>query len=526
MSRLFKKAFLFIGFIFLSFTIIRSGFNGWALYSTLLSEYEDKGRALATGLANAADNFIVNQELSDLMMTATQYKNTINGVSYVVITTPQDKILIHTFDDELPDVIEAIIRNNIGGELVQLEHEDHPHLYDVTADIDEGRLGRVHIGLDVDPIKRHAQGMVVQQILLGAGLFFIAVGLCYIFIQHISRPLTKLNEFAEALTQHDFSRPLSKEKEINELIRSSQQDEVVTLAQSFITLEKKIIRYIDNLNKTLSSKQAIDSELRIARSIQMSMLQDKDMSQSHELIDISSHLSPARHVGGDFYDILCVSEDHILFVVGDVADKGVPAALYMGITMTLCQSLADPNMSPAEILEAVNRKLCEKNKHCVFVTMFMGHINLKDGTLTYCNAGHNPPLYRNKQREVLELPNHGNIALGVDPDPHLSDHVINFLPGDSLLVYTDGVTEALNEKQELFGEDALVDFYRDYHGSACATLDSLLSQLKDFSGEAKQSDDITMLLFDYHNQESDYDIGCPWPGEAYDEVSKAANAND
>lgn len=255
---------------------------------------------------------------------------------------------------------------------------------------------------------------------------------------------------------------------------------------------------IDTAVKT-SKESRVESELSLATQIQANMLPSIfPVYPEHSEFDIYATMNPAKEVGGDFYDIFMTDDKHIAIVIADVSGKGVPAALYMVITKTLIKNHAQLGISPEETLNRVNNILCENNKIGIFVTGWIGIMDIETGLMTYSNAGHNPPLAKlgNSDFDFLEM-SPGLVLAGME-DFKFKNAEMNLSPGDKILLYTDGVTEAVNAKNELYGEDRLKE-YLDKHSTDTpeGILHGLRADIDNFAGKAEQFDDITMLLFTY-----------------------------
>ena len=279
-------------------------------------------------------------------------------------------------------------------------------------------------------------------------------------------------------------------------------DEVGQLSSSVDTMRLALKEYITNLTETTRAKERIESELKIARNIQMNFLPKHfppfpDRSE----FDIFAMLDSAKHVGGDLYDFFLLDEDHLFFSVGDVSDKGVPAALFMAVTKTLMKGIAEQGLEPSDILSKVNNELCLGNESSMFVTLFCGILNLRTGKLRYSNAGHNPPVLLRKGQDArwLEMP--PGMVLGGMEDMMFQTRDLAFQPGDKLLAYTDGVSEAMNPALELYSDDRLLS---EAQARTLANPEELvtgiLNTVRTFSDGAPQSDDITILALQYHGQ--------------------------
>ena len=245
-------------------------------------------------------------------------------------------------------------------------------------------------------------------------------------------------------------------------------------------------------------KQRMEETLKLAHDIQMSMVPKifppfPDRSE----FDIFATLAPAKEVGGDFYDFFFIDDDHLCFAVGDVSGKGVPASLFMAVTKTLFKATAGNCGTPGEILARLNTEICRDNESCMFVTLFCAILNIRTGQVDYGNGGHNPPYYLH-QRGVSPLENLGGRVLGlVEQSPYASGRMV-LAPGEALLLYTDGVTEAMNPSETLYSDQRLEQFLGTNRGSAPRQIiGDLIGDVKQFAGGAPQSDDITVLALLY-----------------------------
>ncbi len=244
----------------------------------------------------------------------------------------------------------------------------------------------------------------------------------------------------------------------------------------------------DQLEKTTKAKERIESELRIARNIQMSMV--PNIFPDIDGIDLYAAMTPAKEVGGDLYGYL-LQGDELYFCVGDVSGKGVPASLFMAQATRLFRSLAAQHMMPSEICTRMNNALTEDNEQGMFVTMFMGLIHLKSGRMEFCNAGHNPPLLDNPPH-YMEM--ESNAPIGLWPGIDFVGECIEDVKGKPILVYTDGLNEAENQEQEQYGDERLIASLADKSfGSAKEVVEFLRSEVEQHRNGAEPNDDLTIL---------------------------------
>ena len=247
----------------------------------------------------------------------------------------------------------------------------------------------------------------------------------------------------------------------------------------------------------ISSKAAtMKHELVTATAIQDNMLAEAfPVTDRYELYAM---MNPAREVGGDFYDFFELDEDHVAIVIGDVSDKGVPSALFMAMGASIMHSYGELGYSPSQIFKETNRRLCNGNKEGMFITAFFGIVDLRTGTITYANAGHCAPVIKRANGKAQFLNMQADLFLGSIENIDYADQHVQLYKGDKILLYTDGVTEAMNLEEDLYGKERLKEFVNN---NARATMkesvDALVSNIKEFANGAEQNDDITMLLFEY-----------------------------
>ncbi|MGO9088774.1 MAG: PP2C family protein-serine/threonine phosphatase, partial [Candidatus Sulfotelmatobacter sp.] len=250
--------------------------------------------------------------------------------------------------------------------------------------------------------------------------------------------------------------------------------------------------------------QIVTSSLKIARDIQMGLVpRDFPALPEFKEVDIFATIVPALDVGGDLYDFFPLDKDRICFIIGDVSDKGVPAALFMAMARTAFKmsAIASPD-SIGPTMGRVNQFLCESNPQQMFVTALAGILDLRTGRVEYADAGHEPPFIVQTSGAVLEVEKVGGIVLGFIPGQEFTSGTMQLNPGDTLVLYTDGVTEAMNVDHELFGADAIKGTLSQTGQPADseAIIKALLESVGEFVGEAPQHDDITMLVIRYRGR--------------------------
>ncbi|MCP4404295.1 MAG: SpoIIE family protein phosphatase, partial [bacterium] len=249
------------------------------------------------------------------------------------------------------------------------------------------------------------------------------------------------------------------------------------------------------LHATISAKEKIESELRIAHEIQMeSVPRIFPPFPERKELDIFAVLEPAREVGGDFYDFFFIDENRLCFVIADVSGKGVPAALFMSAVKTLIKATAKHVHQPGKLLESVNLELAPENESCTFVTVFCGLLNLSTGEVRYTNAGHNSPLLLRQEHQADFIPSTRTTVVGVDEEAVYHEATLTLVPGETLCLYTDGITEAFDAEDAMFTEERLQQTLGNYPADSMQHfVPALLKDVKNFAGETPQSDDMTVL---------------------------------
>lgn len=276
-------------------------------------------------------------------------------------------------------------------------------------------------------------------------------------------------------------------------------DEVEELGNAFNDMTVQLRQYIGSLATATAEKERIRTELSLASRIQADMLPDSGHAlRERKECSLYASMTPAKEVGGDFYDFFLTDEDHLVVLIADVSGKGVPASLFMVVARTLLQSRITGSDTLAEAVTGVNDRLCAGNKNGMFVTAWIGVLTLSTGVLTYVNAGHNPPLLGSYEKGYDYLKERGGFVLAGMEDMIYKQKVLQLVPGDTLFLYTDGVTEANDEDGNLYGESrlqALLNSRTEAEPEQLAK--NVWNDIQDFQGKAEQFDDITMLVLNY-----------------------------
>ena len=298
--------------------------------------------------------------------------------------------------------------------------------------------------------------------------------------------------------------------QINESLSSITEGKLDTVVDvrshvEFEELSNDINSTVDTLKRYIADAAArIDAELAFAKAIQHSALPSvfPPYPNRHEFT-IWASMFTAKEVGGDFYDFYFVEEDILAFLVADVSGKGIPAAMFMMQSKTLLKSYAESGMSVEAVFSDANEKLCEGNEAGMFVTAWMGCLNVKTGLLTFANAGHNPPLLKRADGSFEYLKTRAGFVLAGMEGIRYRKNELQLSPGDKLFLYTDGVTEAINTQQELYGEDRLLEVLnRNKDADPGAICQAVKEDVDAFASDAEQFDDITMLCIAFTGEES------------------------
>ncbi len=331
---------------------------------------------------------------------------------------------------------------------------------------------------------------------LGLGLIILLIGfiLSYKPINQISKPLKNLVSYTNELIKNDFHFPEESLKSMFDFSYKST-DEVGKLSEAFLAMQFSLSQYIIDLRNTTIAKESIEGQLKIASAIQLGMIpKTYPTFPDRNEFDIRGYMSPAKEVGGDLFNYFMVDDDHLAFTIGDVSDKGIPAALFMAMTNTLIKAITLSGLSPAEVLYKANNELCKDNEQFMFVTLFLAILNIRTGEVEYANAGHNPFILV-QNNNVVEYRNvYPGIVLAAFNDFEFINEQFTLLPNETILMYTDGVTEAMNNNRKLFGEERLLNLIKEKGNLEISNLiDETISGVKIFVDGYEQSDDITVL---------------------------------
>ena len=333
-----------------------------------------------------------------------------------------------------------------------------------------------------DKVRRTVMGTVI------GGLILLMLA-CSLVIRRELKPLTRLARQAETIASGDFSMSLPHD---------GRSDEVGRLSESFTNMQHSLVNYIEELKNTTAQKASIESELKVASEIQMSMVPRMFPAfPNRKDIELFASISPAKEVGGDLYDFF-IQDEKLNFCVGDVSGKGIPASLFMAVTRNLFRIVAQQGLSPEEIAIQINNILSKDNEQAMFVTMFIGKVDLCTGHLDYCNCGHNAPII---DGQFLDM-KYRNQPLGLLEGVPFYGESIDYIKDRQILLYTDGLNEAENTDKVILGNDRLIELMQGAQNmDARQVVDMLIAAVEEHRAGADPNDDLTLLCLTIKNIE-------------------------
>ena len=341
---------------------------------------------------------------------------------------------------------------------------------------------------------------VVRFVIDGIFIFLVVLGLLIVFfagrrsIKKATKSLKQLAASADEVAKGNFNTPLPS---------LNSRDEIHQLRDSFEKMQLSLTAYIDELKTTTAQKASMESELKVAHDIQMSMLPKTfPPFPNRSDIDVYGTLTPAKEVGGDLFDFF-IRDEQLFFCIGDVSGKGVPASLVMAVTRSLFRNVSSSLSEPHRIANALNLALADSNETSMFVTLFVGVLDLQTGHMRYCNAGHDAPLVMG--HTISWLPCDPNIPIGVMPDWEFTCQEMAFHPQTTLFLYTDGLNEAEDIVHAQFGQQRITDVAETLASGGINDPVTVVNKMSEavaaFVGEAEQSDDLTMLAIKFNGKQ-------------------------
>ncbi len=408
---------------------------------------------------------------------------------------------------ESPEQIEYILSSDwympVGyGEVSGWTATDYMEIFDTRGNL----IGYLVMNIDINEFSNRMGMFLALYIpIMIVILLLAAIRITGGLKKRIINPVNKLAEAARAYTRRDKTLE-SPEESYFQYLQIDTRDEIQQLWDSMTDMEQDMTGTLSRIRKMTAERERLtqerarlQTELDIARDIQRASLPSTFPAFPNRTeFDLFARMTPAKVVGGDFYDFFLLDDDHLVLAIADVSGKGIPAALFMMIGKQALRNSALQGGTPAEILTFVNNQLCENNPNEMFVTIWLGILTISTGEVTACSAGHEYPilLRDNGKYELFEEP-HG-LACGALSGELYENYTFRLPPGGKLFVYTDGVVEAHNGQDELFGAEKLVEeLNRGVEDTPKASVKRILKLINDFAGECEQFDDITMLSLWY-----------------------------
>jgi phosphoserine phosphatase RsbU/P len=396
-----------------------------------------------------------------------------------------------------------LLRSFADGKMRFDEYEDEfgrfRSLYLPVRGVDE-RTYVVGADVDLHEVRQRLAGALRLAITVGVGMFLLSMALGWLLVDRLVQPLMRLTDFTRNMGQRNF-QPDDRELAAMNAISRRRGDEVGSLAEAMAAMIARLQRYLIDMEAATAARERVEGELSAARDIQVGMLPRVfPPFPERRDVDVYAMLESAKQVGGDLYDYVLLDRDRLFFVVGDVSGKGVPAALFMAMTMTLFKATAlASGGEPRDIMRRVNAELSRDNAGQMFVTALCGILDLRTGVVDYSNGGHEPPFVRLADGSVERVARSTGMALGVFEDAEFEPGRRTLAPGDALVLFTDGVSEAANMADDLFTiariEAALAAAPQE--ASARGIAEGLADDVRVFVGEAPQSDDLAILVVRY-----------------------------
>ena len=425
------------------------------------------------------------------------YQIDIDGETYNIADPREDLLYVGTKEAPIKEFEEY--KGNVAVPPL-VYHSDFGWLLTVmrpVVDLETGEaVAAAGVDLNMTDIIRERYAFLRQSLLFVAILLVIAIVSSVALLQGTAvSPLRQLADAATKFAKED--RAFTKEDVIQLDVRSN--DEISDLYHEIRSMENRIVDYMDNLTRVTAEKERVSTELRTASQIQEAMLPNIFPAfPERDDFDLYASMTPAKEVGGDFYDFFLVDDSHLALLIADVSDKGVPAALFMMSAKILLNYRAQLGGSPSEILNAVNAEICKSNKSRMFVTVWLGILDLKTGILTCSNAGHEYPILRGQDGIFRVFKDRHGMVVGALARSKYKDYEISMMPGDAIFVYTDGVPEANNAEGAFYGMERLENtLNRIPEHDPQHILQGIKADVDSFTGEASQFDDLTMLCLEY-----------------------------
>lgn len=488
-STIFNKIFNRVLISFLILSIILGVSVTIILNQLLTKDLISFGKIINHNIASSIEFEMATLDLSEFQTLINRLSEG-TEINYIYITDDQYKVIIDTFSPKPPDLIDDYLLNKKKDEIV---HMDGLNSLQIKEPILYGSLGHVFIGMNKGVIQTKLLAILPKIFFSIPILFGLCLLLLYKVIKQITHPLQALTQFTKNIETSNFAVSNTDVAPIEQL--TVMNDEIGIFSKSYLGLYRELDHHIKKMVDASAAHSAIEKELAIASSIQHGLLNATPSTNYPEALEFSTYFKSAKNIGGDFYDVI-EKGNLCYFVIGDVSGKGVPAALIASTMLSNIRLACQFLDAPIDIVTAVNQEFCKHNKNTVFVTLFFGMLNIETGELDYINAGHASPYVVSNQSIKLESTK--------DPVIGVSDHYFytsnqQFLNQETTLILsTDGLEEAHNNTNELFGEHKIKELLSQLdQPSAKECVDTLVNHVHAFTNGHDQHDDIAILCLQY-----------------------------
>lgn len=507
--------------VFTLLLVLLLGISGSVLFDTVIEkQYNDRGYVVAQIILNDIDHDKIAQytktwEEDEYYQEMTQYLHHIeeySNAAYIYIAVPyEDHTMRYVYDtatyigDSDPisasfdEVWEAYTKGERPKSYLTRHSKKYGYLTSSCLPIKDSSgetVALLFVDTNMEDIIAIIRSYVINMIIVSFILLAVFCVLHWYFMKkNLINPLVIIRDNVRSFAQGNHM-----EKDLLNSI--STKDELEELAKSVGVMEKEIDDYIDNIKSITAEKERISTELSLATRIQASLLPHVfPPFPDRKEFDIYATMEPAREVGGDFYDFFLIDDDHLGIVMADVSGKGIPAALFMMISKTILQSCAMLGRSAAQTLEKTNEAICSNNQTEMFVTVWFGILEISTGIMTCANAGHEYPAIKKCNGEYeLYKDKHGLVIGGMEGTRY-KEYTLKLEAGDKLFVYTDGVPEATDKDNNMFGTERMIAaLNKNKDASIKETIEIVRSDVSDFVKDAEQFDDITMLCLEYRGK--------------------------
>ncbi len=455
---------------------------------------------------------VVSSSLESLNVTSEAYRNkllrlfkeqlmrlSVHESGFAALVDNQGNLLVGSENTNIPEAFQNMLKDNMFTAV-----QRRVTVLSASTDADASELfflftyfrplqWHIVLAVPLDELESPASMLIAKQLMITAIITAGGLILGILLAMQIARPVRRLTAAVKILPKTDILT--LDPNTFTQQLPKNRKDEVGELARAFSFTVGELHNNVVRLVEFTTLRERLESELQVARDIQYGILPRAFTKHAH--VDLYASMKTAKEVGGDLYDFFFLDERHLCFVLGDVSDKSVPAALFMSMTVTLIRAYSQHNLPPNEVMAKVNDTLAKDNPRNMFVTIVIAILDLETGTLTWTSAGHMPPI-KITPEGACNLEMSGDMMIGVfeDVEFKLLEHTLQ--SGETFFLYTDGVSEAMNKERELFGEERLLEQLSPlYNLNAQEISDHVYCAVEEHAAGAEQSDDIAILVVKY-----------------------------